>query len=287
MKSMPSSTPKDFSERSWKRALLATKDAFLDGKLGMMAASVAYGGTLAFFPLVVACVAIASLVMSPEQIREVVASLSSYLPQDVASLLSTQLVNALGNTSANLLIATAAIALALFGVSGAMNSLVNALNEAYEVEETRGIIKPRLISIGLTVLIVLAIVIVLPMIALGGGVLRVFGVPETVITLFSIVRWIVLALLMPLGLAVVYRYAPNRSKARWQLISWGSITATLLWLLVTVLFFVYVQYFSGFSQSYSLFAGIIALMIWLNFTALVVLVGARVNHRLEQKQYSR
>lgn len=277
------STPKDLSWKSWRRAFLETKNAISNRNLSMLAASIAYGGTLAFFPLVVACVAIASIVLEPAAIKGIVSNLSAYLPKDIASLLSAQLMNALNNHAANVLIAVAAIALALFGVSGAMNSLVNALNSTYDTDETRNFIKVRLVSLGLTSMMVVGMLIILPLIVLGETILRGWHVPDILIVVFSVLRWIILAVVMVLGLAVLYRYAPDRVNAKWQWVSWGAIMATLLWLVVTALFFIYVQYFGSFNESYSLFAGIIVLMMWLNFTGLIVLVGAEINHQLERR----
>lgn len=277
------STPTDLSWRRWKAAFLKTKGAIGNKNLSMLASGIAYGGTLAFFPLVVACVAIASLLISQDRLNDVAASIASFLPSDMAGLLTAQLTNAINNESANILIAIAAIALALFGVSGAMNSLVNGLNVAYQVKETRNFIKVRLVSLGLTCLLIVGLLLTLPLIALGGDLLRGIGAPELFIWVFAFMRWALLALVMVLGLAVVYRYAPNRLNVRWQWVSWGAVMATLLWLLVTAVFFVYVQNFANFSESYSLFAGIIVLMMWLNFTGLIVLVGAEVNHQLEAR----
>lgn len=276
------STPTDLSWKSWRVALLKTKDAIGNKNLSMLASGIAYGGTLAFFPLVVACVAIASIIISEDQISEVVAAISSFLPSDMAGLLTAQLTNAVSNESANVIVATVAIGLALFGVSGAMNSLVNGLNVAYQAKEARSFIKVRLVSLGLTCLLVLALLLVLPLIAVGADLLRSIGTPEVLVWLFSIGRWVLLAAVMTLSLAVVYRYAPDRQNARWQWVSWGAMMATLLWLAVTAVFFVYVQNFANFSESYSLFAGIIVLMMWLNFSGLIVLVGAEVNHQLEK-----
>ena len=83
------------------------------------------------------------------------------------------------------------------------------------------------------------------------------------------------------GLAVIYHFAPA-SKRKWKWLSWGSIIATIMWIAITAGFFIYLQYFANFSNSYSLFAGIIALMMWINFSALAVLVGAYVNKSFEQ-----
>lgn len=280
------STPTALSWKSWKEALLKTKDAIGNKNLSMLASGIAYGGTLAFFPLVIACVAIASTVISNQQINTVVESISSFLPSDMAGLLTAQLTNAMDSESANILIAAVAIGFALFGVSGAMNSLVNGLNVAYQSDETRNFVRVRLVSLGLTAMLVVGLLITLPLIGVGGDILRVMGVPDPLVWLFSVVRWLLLAVVMVIGLAVIYRYAPNRRNARWQWVSWGAIMATLLWLIITALFFVYLQYFANFSESYSLFAGIIVLMMWLNFTGLIVLVGGEVNHQLERRTLS-
>ena len=276
------STPTDLSWKSWKKALLETKDAFGDKDVGTLAASIAYGGTLAFFPLVVASVAIAGSVMSEASIKAVVSGMAVYLPHDIATLISTQLVSAMNNHSTNILVAIAGVLLALFGVSGAMNNLINSLNRIYERKETRHFLKVRLLSLGLTSLMIIGMLIVLPLVVLGTDMLRDWHVPEVAIVLFGILRWVGLALVMSVGLSFIYRYAPDRPKAKWQWVSWGAIIATLVWLLATFLFFLYVQNFSNFSNSYSLFAGIIVLMMWLNYSGMAILVGAEVNHQLEE-----
>lgn len=277
------STPTDLSWQSWKRALIETKNAFGDKDVGTLAASVAYGGTLAFFPLVVAMVAIAGSVMSPEQIKDVVEGMAMYLPKDIASLITAQLTNAMGRHSANTIVAVVGIGLALFGVSGAMNNLINALNRIYERKETRHFLRVRLTSLFLTTLMVVGMLIILPLLILGSDMLRAWQVPEVAITFFGIARWVLLTLVMALGLSFIYRIAPDRPNARWQWVSWGAIIATFLWLIVTAVFFVYVQNFSNFSSSYSLFAGIIVLMMWLNYSGMIILAGAEVNHQLESQ----
>lgn len=275
------STPRNFSQATWLRILKKTGNSIGDNNLPMLAASIAFGGTMAFFPLVAACVAIASIVIRPDQIQTIIHAMESYMPKDIASLFSTQIANAVGNTSANTWVALVAILLAVFGVSGAVNSVIGAINIAYGLKETRGIIKVRLMSMAMTTIMILGMLIIIPLVTVGKSFLAGFGVPAVVIDIFSLLRWPVLAIIVMIGLAIFYRFAPNRPRGKWQWISWGALVATTLWILGTVLFFVYVQYFAGLSNSYSLFAGIVALMIWLNFGGLIILIGAEINHQLE------
>jgi membrane protein len=274
-------SPNDFSFEDWRIVLLETKNAIGAKHLGMQAAGVAYFATLAFFPLVVATVALSSLVIEPKQAEALIHSVEQYLPGDMASLVSTQLENATKNQSGNVIAGIIAIALALFAISGAVQNGISATNVSYGREEDRNFIKLRLIAIALTAVSILGGLVIVGLLAMNSATLAFLQVPDSIDFLILALRWIVLVGLVGTGLAIFYRYGPNRRNPRWQWVSWGAVIATLIWLLGTILFFVYVQYFASFSDTYSVFAGIIVLMTWLNLSAFIVLLGAEINHRLE------
>ena len=263
-----------------KVVLVELKNAFTDKNLTFFAAGVAYFSTLAFFPLIVAMVAIVGLVVSSQDLGSVLSVISRYSPQDLSSLITTQLENASKNEASGIFTASVAMILALFSVSGAAQNLIQALNVAYEVEEKRGFLRLRSRSVLLTICLIIFIGLVLGLLIINPFILNSLGVPAWLAEIYPIMRWLVLIGLIIIALAMLYRYAPNHQRTRLRWISLGSIVATGLWMLATWVFFVYVQYFSNFSDTYSLFAGIIVLMIWLNISTLVVLVGARVDRRL-------
>jgi membrane protein len=97
----------------------------------------------------------------------------------------------------------------------------------------------------------------------------------------SILRWLLLAALLIAGLAVLYRYAPDRDQPRWSWVSWGSGIATLLWVLASVGFSFYVSLFGNYNKTYGALAGIVILLFWLYLTAFVVLLGAELNAEME------
>lgn len=259
-------------------AIKYTRDALFNSVPTQLAAGVAYYGTLSFFPLVAALVAVASLVLSKAQVATIVNGLATYVPKDIASLLSTQLQNASMHQQANVVIMVVALIVAVLGVSGAMDSIIKSITTIYRVKETRSFIKQKLVSIVLTVGFIGAMALVLPLLFIGGNLMMAWGIPAAVVAGFSVVRWIILVAIATIGLGVVYHFAlPNRRSWRW--LTWGSVIATILWLAITAVLFVYLQFFANFSNSYSFFAGVIALMIWINFSALAVLVGAYVDHQ--------
>jgi membrane protein len=276
-----SANPTQFSLKDWKQALKAIKNAFGTKNLSILAAGVAYFSTLAFFPLMAAAVAIAALVIAPEQLQHVVATIDAYLPKDVADLITTQLQALTGRRADNILAAVLAIAISLFGASGASKCLVTAANVAYGVQESRGWLRQQLRGIVWTIGGIIFGFVVAVLLVINKTVFQNIGVFSPVADIILYSRWIVIIFLITLGLAFFYRYGPNRVRPQWQWISWGALTATVLWLAGTSLFFVYVQNFGHYGRSYSFFAGIIVLMIWLNLSAFTVLLGAAVNHGLE------
>lgn len=280
----PASTPIDLSFMSWKKSIIETGKAIGDKNIGILSAGIAYFGILAFFPMVAAMVAIAGTVLPPDSIREAATEIKDFLPGDIYSLLVTQLENASGQTSSNIAIAVFGISFAIFSVSGATTHLMNSLNVMYGIKEGRNFVKQRLVGVLFTIGLIVTMVIVVPLLLTGADVLRWFGFPPAVTSTFAVLRWFLLAILTMVGLAILYHFGPSRpARAKWQWVSWGAIIATLIWIAGSALFFIYLQYFANFSNSYSLFAGLIALMIWLNLSSFVVLLGAEINHRLEQR----
>ena len=249
--------------------------------VGVLAAGIAYFTSLAFFPAVAAVVAISSSLIRPDQVQSVIDVLNIYLPKDIASLISVQIQNQSGQTSGNFVIATVAIAIALFGASAAVDNAIKSLNVAYDIKETRNVIKLKLLSILLTIGALFGGIVVIGLLVVNESFLEHWGVPHIVTYLLPYVRWIVILVIVSLSITILYKYGANRQQAKWQWFSWGATIATILWLLVTIIFFIYAQYFASFSQSYSIFAGVIVLMMWLNLSATAMLIGALINAQFE------
>jgi membrane protein len=268
------------------------KDKFLtifnlvnDKNIGVLAAGIAYFTSLAFFPSVAALLAISSSLIRPDQVQSVVDALNIYLPKDIASLVSVQIQNQSGQYSGNFIIATVAIVIALFGASAAVDNTIKSLNVAYDIKETRNIIKLKVLSIFLTIGALLGGLIVIGLLVINENFLEHWGVPHVVTYLLPYVRWIVILLVVSLSIAILYKYGANRRQTRWRWFTWGATIATALWLLATIVFFIYAQYFASFSQSYSIFAGVIVLMIWLNLSATAILIGALINAQFEAHRH--
>ncbi len=260
----------------WKKVLYRTRVAMGSKNLGMLAAAIAYYGTLAFFPLMVLLLSVAALFITPERFTEIVAAIDSYVPRDIAGLVTAQLEHLIDKPVVSASAAVVALLVALWSVSAAAENIIRALNVAYGVKETRSFVRIKKISFGLTTSIVLGLLIIITLLG-SEGLLLFGGASGGAISVWSIMRWVLLMGFILIAVGMLYHFVPNRQPSRFQWASKGAIVATALWMIVTAVFFIYLRYFSNFSDSYSLFAGIIALMVWLNLSAMTFLIGAEVN----------
>ena len=74
---------------------------------------------------------------------------------------------------------------------------------------------------------------------------------------------------------------PGLPKLRW--VSVGAVTATVLWVIASIGFSLYVDNFSSYGETYGRLAGVVVLLLWLWITNYLVLLGAEMNAESEQQ----
>lgn len=268
----------------WRQVLRRAGKETLDDNIPMLAAGVAFYGFLSLFPALIAAVTVYGLVADPEQVREQVESLSRALPADAAGLVSRQLTEIAASSDRALGLGLVVSLLgALFTASGGVANLIKAVNVAYDEQETRGFLKLRALALLLTVGAVVFVAIAVGLVAVLPVVLDPLGLGGLGRALVGVLRWVGLIASVALALAIVYRHAPDRDNPRMAWVSLGAGVGTLLWILGSVGFSVYVGNFGSYTKTYGALAGVAVLLLWLFLTAFVVLLGAEINSELEHQ----
>jgi membrane protein len=151
---------------------------------------------------------------------------------------------------------------------------------AYETEETRPRLKLRAMAYGFTAAALVGVSLMVFVIGVVPNLLRrvdLGGAAERTIAIF---QYPVLALLFAVALTVLYRYAPDREpRTPWR--NPGAVAGTLLFLAFAIGFSIYSANVGAMPASYGLLGSIAALMIFLQLTAISVIVGAEVNSMVE------
>jgi membrane protein len=273
-------SPQEIPPKGWMDIAKRTAKEVKQDQVPLLSAGVAFYALLALFPAIIAGVSIYGLVADPETVRDQIAKLTETLSPETATLVGEQLKQVTSGAGGALGVATVVgILTALWSASSGMKALITGVNLAYDETETRKFLKLR----GLAVLLTLG-----AMVLMGIALATIVGYPPIADNLPTVLRWmvailrfVILAGLLVVGLAVLYRFAPDRDKPKWGWVSWGSGIATLLWVLATVGFSIYATFFGNYNKTYGALAGVIILMFWLFLSAFVVLVGAELNTEME------
>ena len=214
----------------------------------LMGAGVAFFGFLALFPAIIALVTLYGLFADPAVIAQQVNSLSA-MPTEVRELIVNQ-VNSMSRSALGWS-AVLSIAIALFSASAGVNNLMTAINIAYDEQDDRNPIVKRLIALGLTLGAMVFIVLMLGLVGVVPPLINVaFGDNPVTSTLLEVARWVLLVVLVSVALAVLYRVAPDRDAPKMRWVSVGAAVATLLWLLASVGFSLYVSMFGNYAKTY-------------------------------------
>ncbi|MFS2014912.1 YihY/virulence factor BrkB family protein [Azospirillum sp. CT11-132] len=278
-------SPSDIPKKGWKDILLRVWDEQSKDNVSMLAAGVAYYALLAIFPAVAALVSIYGLVADPSMIETQLNQLGSLLPPDALSIVSDQARKVATAPSQGLGFGLIfGLLLTLWSASRGTNSMVTALNIAYGEKETRGFLKLAMLSMGLTVAGLLFVILAMALIVAVPAAIAIVGLQDTPIgRIASLARWPILAVTIMLALAVFYRYAPDRREPRWRWVTWGSAVATVVWLLGSLGFSVYVSNFGSYNETYGSVGAVVILLLWFNLTSYVVLMGAELNAEIEHQ----
>ncbi len=267
---------KDIARRAWKD--------FQDKNLSLVAGGVTYYMILALFPGLAALVSIYGLVADPYQIEQQLNSMNGLLEGSAKRLISTELHQLASAPGGALSIgAVAGLLLALWSASRGMSGMITALDIAYDQPERRGFFRYNMIALLLTLVCVIGGLIVVGLVAGLPAVMAATGAGSATKTVVLIVEWPVLIVFVMTMLAILYRYAPDRDEPKWQWVSPGALTATVLWLVSSILFSVYVSHFGSYNKTYGSLGAIIVLLTWLWISVSAVLLGAEINAESERQ----
>lgn len=277
-------TPEEIPPQGWwditKRVF---KQAGAD-RIGLIAAGVAFYGFLAVFPALAAVVSIYGAFTDPADIQAQLQNLRGVVPAEVHGILNDQL-QSVAERNEQTLGWSAAIGLliALWSANKGTKALFQGLNIAYNEPHSRGFLQENaltlLFTLGIAAGMTAAFAVVVGTAALSASL----AVPAWMKLAVTIGGWLLVALMLLAGLAMIYKYAPVRTNPQVRWVSVGSVVALLLWLAGSVAFSLYVSNFGSYADTYGSIAAIVIFLLWLFLSAYIVLLGGEINSESEHQ----
>lgn len=262
------------------RFVRAVFERFSEDNGGMVAAAVSFYVFMSLIPMLLIAVAVAGYVLgSPERSQELVVGwvnkygLTEQAGDEITSILREVIEGRGAATGASLLIL-------LWTVTTAVSNLEKAINVAWNVEQARGFVMQRLLALlvcaGGAALLGLSFVLTAGLKLVKNLDVSILGMtPGSWPWIWELLGFAAPILVTVLAFTMIYKVMPNTAvSTRIALI--GGIVAGVLWELAKHAFSYYVNNFADYSRVYGSLGGVILLLVWINYSALVTVLGAEV-----------
>jgi membrane protein len=261
----------------WMEFFKALKKEWTRDDVGDVAGALTFRAILALFPFLLFLVSLAGIIIDPAQAQTLIQELGKVAPQEVTKILGER-INSLAESNPVGLLTVGGVG-AVWAASGGVVALMDALNTAYGVKESRPFWKLRGIALLVTI---------------GGAVVAIAAALAVVVTpaiadklgpLGTVLTWLrlpIAGVLMMLLWAVLYYLLPD-VKQSFRFITPGSVVGVLIWVVASWGFSKYVANFGSYDVNYGAIGGVIVMLLWMWISAQVILLGAEINAILEHR----
>ncbi|HVF46921.1 MAG TPA: YihY/virulence factor BrkB family protein [Pyrinomonadaceae bacterium] len=246
------------------------------------AAQVAFYFSFALFPLLLFLMSLLGIILSDkkELQDELFLILGQVMPTSAFELVQKTLDEVMAKSSGGKL--TIGILITLWSASAGVDNMRGTLNEVYNLTESRSWFRAKLTSLLLTLALGIMILLALAFVVYGSQMLDA-ALPVDSVYLLEALKWLVVLIVLLLAFAFIYNFAPNHEPFQWKWLTPGAVIGVGLWILLTIGFRIYLQYFDSYAATYGSLGAVIILLLWLYLTALVILTGGAVNAILDEK----
>jgi membrane protein len=280
-------TPAELEGASWWATVKRTIAEFREDNLTDWAAALTYYGVLSIFPMLIALVSLLGLV-GPSATQPLIDNLGKVAPGPASQIFTSAIQNIQNQRGAAGFTFIISLALALWSASGYVAAFMRASNSIYEVGEGRPVWKTLPTRVLTTAVLVLMLAAVAVGVTFTGGLAKqagnVLGVGSTAITVWNIVKWPVILVIVMTMFAILYWAAPNVKHPKFRWVSPGGAVGVIVWLIASAAFAFYVANFNNYNKTYGALGGVIVFLVWLWVSNIAVLFGAEFNAELERSR---
>jgi membrane protein len=265
----------------WELIKRTVREAIDDDVLSLSAQQ-AYYFFFSLFPAVLTLISVASFFPLANLTDDVIRTLGRVAPGDVLRIINDQIAEISNRNNGGLL--TFAFLLTLWSSSGAMVSIINTTNAAYDITESRPLWKVRvvaaLLTVGLAFFILVSVALVVVGPELAARAADALHVGPAFSWTWTILRWPVVFALVATGVATVYYFAPD-AEQDWVWLTPGAVLATGVWILTSIGLRMYLHLAGSFNETYGAIGAVMVLLLWFHLTAVAILLGAELNSEIE------
>jgi membrane protein len=271
--------------RGWLDLLVRAGKSAIADDVPMLASALAFNAFLAIPATLLLVVGLFSLVADPTLIDDVMEKVGSVAPEEAVGLVRDSLHQLQQRSSTGLTMTIVGLLLAVWTTTGAMSTVMAAVNRAHGLDDTRKFPVKRLVALALVLVVGFALLLVAALLVLGPHIER--WIADAIDAgwvgwVWWTTQWPLLIGVLFIAFSALFALATDNSSRRWRLVSPGAAIAVVLWLVVSAGFAIYASDFGSYNKTWGSLSAVIVMLVWLWLSGLALLFGAEVDAEWER-----
>ena len=265
-----------------KRRIINIMDTVASHHTGAYAAQAAYFFMLSLIPIIILLLTMVQF--TPVSMEDVMSAVLQVFPSSVEGLIRSIVLEVYTRSGT---IIPITILIALWSAGKGVLSVTSGLNCIYENMETRNYIYLRIRASLYTVIFLLAIILSLVLSVFGNSISAMVYVHvpflSKVVDFIIRIRTVVSLVVLTVFWDLIYKFLPNRKNREKTTLKKqlpGALVTACGWLLISFVFSIYLDVFTGFSSMYGSLTTIVLIMLWMYFCMYCILLGGELNMRI-------
>ncbi len=267
-----------------KRAVAAAYQDVIKHHTLQVAAALSYYFVLAVFPGLIFLSAAMGSILFSDFFTPTLKFLGRVLPPDTMGLFQSVLFDVL-NSNRRTWLSIGSLGI-IWVASSAFDAIIEALDIAYDVKDSRPFWKTRLLAVVLggvcTGLWLSALAVMMAGPRFGEWLAARIPISRAFVIFWPAIHWTVAITFTVVAVEAVYFLAPN-AKQRFLATLPGALLAVTCWIVLSYMLGIYFRHFANFNRTYGTLGGFIALLTWLYWNSFALLLGAELNQELAKE----
>jgi len=248
------------------------------GAITTRASSLAFNFFLAFFPSIIVLFTLIPYIPIVDLQETLMELITTILPPHTNEIAFSTIYDIINNPRSGLL--SIGFILTIFFATNGVNSLIEAFNSSYHINESRSIIQQRLLSLGITFLLSCILMITILLIIFSKTVVNYLIIAEIIenksIEYILFGKWLVIIIMLFVGISIIYHFGPTIKK-KFKLFTPGSIISTCLIIVTSSFFNYYISNFAEYNKVYGSIGTLIIILLWMYINSIILLIGFELN----------
>lgn len=279
-------SPRDLDRRSWRFVVRSVARKFAADGAGDIAAALTFHALLALIPGLLVAVSVISLLGTGSEVIDFALEVTRAVSSEETARTVADLIEELGDSSIAGIALVLGLWLTIWAIARYLAALGRGMNRIYEVEEGRSLwtLKSMQIVVALVLLAAttVAFLVLLSTAPVARAVGKALSLGDSVLVVWSVVRWPILVVIVIACVAFVYDRAPNVKHPRFRWLSLGALVAIALFAAASVVFGLYVTTIVDYQRVYGSLAGAMVLFLWVWIANLALVLGVEFDASVER-----